>query len=336
LPLTPPTISVIIPAHNGEKYIVDTVTSILEQSLAPDEIIISDDGSDDKTVPLVQSLVDTSEIVKLVTTEPNGISNNYLNALKRATGDLIIVGDHDDWWKADKIKIIAEKFSQDASLALLSSDSEVVDQLLNPQGSTLRGGAAISTKLSKLCEENDFQQFLQGLRLDAHTLAFRACIKPLVFSEQFSSIDQFWFEDKVVFAAMAVGKLAYLAESLTLYRQHSSQHTGASGTSQKRYEDKNDRNRQAKLNLLLSLLKDDQLPQSILSASDRIDRAAMLEDYMTFIPTRKISDRDLATLKILISNLISGRYHQFTRRSLLSFAKDLFNFIRGHSASDSA
>ena len=328
MPLTSPSISVIIPTHNGEKFILETLSSILEQSWPPNEIIVSDDGSSDSTVALVESLEDqTSGVVRLVTTCTDGISNNYLNALKNTSCDLIIVGDHDDVWQPDKIQIIANEFTKDSALAILSSDSKVVDENLNPLGTTLRGGVAVSKKLSTLCLENDFQQFLKGLRLDAHTLAFRASLKQLVFSEPFSSIDQFWFENKIAIAGMATGKLIYLADELTLYRQHATQHIGATSRENNRNEDKTEQSRGANLKLLLSLLKDKHLPNRLLSAEETARRAEMLEDYLAFVRARDSTTKNFSQLSLLLNNFVHGRYRSFTRRSMLSFGKDMLRFF---------
>ena len=51
-------ISVCIATHNGEKYIKKQLESILSQLDFSDEIVISDDGSTDQTINLIQSLED--------------------------------------------------------------------------------------------------------------------------------------------------------------------------------------------------------------------------------------------------------------------------------------
>ncbi len=51
-------ISVCIPTYNGEKFILDQLRSILSQLGKDDEVIISDDGSTDNTIKVIQSLGD--------------------------------------------------------------------------------------------------------------------------------------------------------------------------------------------------------------------------------------------------------------------------------------
>ena len=52
-------ISVCIPTYNGEKYILEQIESILDQTHVVDEIIISDDSSEDGTIELIESLNDS-------------------------------------------------------------------------------------------------------------------------------------------------------------------------------------------------------------------------------------------------------------------------------------
>ena len=49
-------ISVAIATYNGEKYIYDQIQSILDQSLLPDEIVISDDNSSDSTIEILKKI----------------------------------------------------------------------------------------------------------------------------------------------------------------------------------------------------------------------------------------------------------------------------------------
>ncbi len=93
--LTSPLISVILPTYNGEKYIAETLESVLNQTHKNLEIIITDDCSKDKTVEIIKSYNDAR--IKLYENENNlGIANNTNKALSLATGEFIMMQDHDD------------------------------------------------------------------------------------------------------------------------------------------------------------------------------------------------------------------------------------------------
>ncbi len=88
-------VSVIMPTYNGEKYIAETLESILNQTYRDLEIIIVDDNSTDKTVEIIKSYND--ERIKLYFNEKNlGIGDNTNKALSLATGEFIMMQDHDD------------------------------------------------------------------------------------------------------------------------------------------------------------------------------------------------------------------------------------------------
>lgn len=323
-----PRISIIIPSYNGEKYISETIESILKQSVLPDEIIISDDLSEDKTVDVIHKFQHSKKPeISVVHSNQSGISNNYLNALFHATGDIIIVGDQDDIWLQHKIETIINVFIHHPDVMLASSDSEVVDDNLNSLNTTLRGGKNLSLKYAKLASRGNFREFLIGLHFDAHTLAFRKEIIPLIKHQSFQKVESFWFENKAVVASLALGKFWYLPDQLTLYRQHSNQHT-RKNIAKPNKSSSSRRNRTKELQLLLALLSDSKLAGRVISKNETHERVMLLTDYLQFIRDRTNITFDTSSLYHITRNLLKGRYANFTRRSLLSFSKDILQMIR--------
>lgn len=103
-------ISVCIATHNGEKYIHEQLSSILSQLSNNDEIIISDDGSQDNTISIIESFKD-SRIKVVLFQPPKGLKSfryatlNFENALRHAKGDYIFLSDQDDVWLENKVEI---------------------------------------------------------------------------------------------------------------------------------------------------------------------------------------------------------------------------------------
>lgn len=95
-----PEISVCIPTYNGENYIEECLLSIANQNTkAHIEVIISDDGSQDNTVPLIQQIASSCPKVKwalLKKKAPTGMGQNWNTALKTATAPLIKTIGQDD------------------------------------------------------------------------------------------------------------------------------------------------------------------------------------------------------------------------------------------------
>lgn len=89
-----PEISVVMPVHNGEKYIKEAVDSILSQTFHDFEFIIIDDGSTDRTAELLSSYND--ERIKIIKQKKSGISNALNSAISVARGRYIARMDADD------------------------------------------------------------------------------------------------------------------------------------------------------------------------------------------------------------------------------------------------
>ncbi len=108
-------ISVCMATYNGERFIKEQIDSILPQLGAGDELIISDDGSTDRTLEIIASYKD--ERIKVFHHEKNPVlskiktgrsfyyaTSNFENALKQAKDDYIFLSDQDDVWMADKVE----------------------------------------------------------------------------------------------------------------------------------------------------------------------------------------------------------------------------------------
>lgn len=107
-------VSVCMATYNGEKYIKEQVDSILAQLGPDDEIIVSDDGSKDKTIDILLSYND--DRIKIYKHTPvkkanrvgDIVSLNFENALSHAKGDYIFLSDQDDVWIDGKVSKMVE------------------------------------------------------------------------------------------------------------------------------------------------------------------------------------------------------------------------------------
>lgn len=117
-------ISVCMATYNGEKYIKEQLDSILSQIGENDKLIISDDSSTDNTVQIIKSFKDNR--IKIFENQKfKSPIFNFENALNNATGDIIVLSDQDDIWKANKIETI-KKYMHNYDLVL--SDADIIDE----------------------------------------------------------------------------------------------------------------------------------------------------------------------------------------------------------------
>ncbi|RMH61509.1 MAG: glycosyltransferase [Calditrichaeota bacterium] len=94
-------ISVVIPVFNREHYIERAILSVLNQSRAPQEIIVVDDGSTDNTPRILQKYNDR---LRIITQENKGVSAARNKGIEAASGTWISLLDSDDEWLPDKLK----------------------------------------------------------------------------------------------------------------------------------------------------------------------------------------------------------------------------------------
>ena len=96
-------ISVIIPIYNGGVYLLDSISSIINQSYKNLEIIIINDGSSDNSHEIIQNFKD-SRIV-YINQENQGLSSTLNTGIKIATGEFIARQDQDDISLPNRIEV---------------------------------------------------------------------------------------------------------------------------------------------------------------------------------------------------------------------------------------
>ncbi len=109
-------ISVIVPVYNGEKYLKEAIDSILDQSCKPFEIILIDDGSDDKTAEIAAGY--KSSLVYLYQKNA-GIAASRNLGISIAKGDYISFLDADDIWVRGKLQVEKEKLAADPAVDII-------------------------------------------------------------------------------------------------------------------------------------------------------------------------------------------------------------------------
>ena len=110
------TISIIIPAFNQEKYVVEAIQSVLEQTYSDWELIVVDDGSTDSTANVVQQFSDRR--IRYIHQTNRGLPGARNTGIANSTGEFIAFLDADDRYHPRKLEVQLNHLTQNPHVGL--------------------------------------------------------------------------------------------------------------------------------------------------------------------------------------------------------------------------
>lgn len=123
-------ISVALAAYNGEKYIEQQLESLRKQTLPPDEVVICDDCSSDRTVEICRRFIEKNSLSgwRVELNGKNvGYCRNFYSAVEKTQGDIIFLCDQDDIWDNNKLEVMAGIMEKNPKLEMLSCRYRLID-----------------------------------------------------------------------------------------------------------------------------------------------------------------------------------------------------------------
>lgn len=153
-------LSVVVPVHNGERYVKHCIESIQNQSLKGIQIIVVDDGSTDRTSELVQQYPD----VQLIHRAENGGTGSARNVgLDCAQGEYVAFLDVDDWLDSNAYLEMTKSLDNSiADVGVCNIYTEYGDyrrseiRYLYPHNNTITGNFA----LRLLCKVDAYDNYI--------------------------------------------------------------------------------------------------------------------------------------------------------------------------------
>lgn len=118
-------VSLAMSTYCGEKYIVEQLDSIKNQTYKIDEVIISDDCSTDSTVKIIEKYISDNNLDnwKLIKNNANkGWKKNFKEVIEKTTGDIVFLADQDDIWDTHKIDTMIKIMASDKDIELLACE----------------------------------------------------------------------------------------------------------------------------------------------------------------------------------------------------------------------
>lgn len=219
-----PSVSVAMATYNGGRFLAEQLESMTRQRVLPYELVVSDDGSTDDTVAVVERFARESPFpVHLEVNERRlGFADNFLRAAGRCAGEAIAFCDQDDVWLPDRIGRAAGALTADGVVLALHA-TRVVSEDLRPTGAVF---PAIDRDHVAPARTTDPWLLVWGMAMTfVRRLAeVPADRRPPSHEPGRSALNH---DEWIYLLARATGSIAFIAEPGGLYRQHGGNLEGA-------------------------------------------------------------------------------------------------------------
>ncbi len=218
-------LSVALCTFNGERYLPEQLASIREQTRLPDELVICDDASTDRTVAIARMFREQApfEVRIELNTRNVGTTLNFDKAIGLCSGEMVVLADQDDSWFPDKLLTLESTLEKNPEAGFVFSNAEVVDDGLKPLGYTLwealQFGAA---ERERFRGGQAFESLMKRYRVTGATMAFRSAYRDIILPIPRDCLHDAW----VALMISAVAPCALISRPLIRYRQHGLQQFG--------------------------------------------------------------------------------------------------------------
>jgi len=232
------TIAILLSTYNGEKYIIDQLKSLENQSYPYFDLHIRDDASSDDTLQLIENFKSESNMnITILPTKNNlGAKNNFEflleNSLQAKQYEYFMFCDQDDVWFNDKIIRSYEKIQQlenefsSMQPLLIYTNLQVVDETLHILGDSLWNDFHLDPK------KNALNFLAMQCNITGCTMMFNRKLAKLSLPFPTEAImHDYW----VGMVASSLGQLDYLDKATISYRQHGNNVSGGADKFNLRY-----------------------------------------------------------------------------------------------------
>jgi glycosyltransferase involved in cell wall biosynthesis len=217
-------VSVALCTYNGEQFLQAQLQSLLSQTRLPDELVVADDGSTDRTLEILRAFVAPFPVQIQVNEERLGPAQNFAAAMGRCTGSIICFCDQDDVWEPGKIEKMVRAFAGSPRPGFVFSDAQMCDDAGKSLGYRLWSSVGFTGRLRRQWDAGDaFGVLVRQNVVTGATLAMDARYRGLILP-----IASGWMHDGwIVLLLAAIVPAAAIDEPLIRYRQHATQSIGA-------------------------------------------------------------------------------------------------------------
>jgi glycosyltransferase involved in cell wall biosynthesis len=120
-------ISLLMSVYNGEKYLTESINSVLNQSFQEYEFIIVNDGSTDSSAEIIDEYQKKDKRIKVIHKKNTGLANSLNIGLKESCAEFIARIDDDDICESDRLEKQYAYIQNNPSIILLGSNAKFID-----------------------------------------------------------------------------------------------------------------------------------------------------------------------------------------------------------------
>lgn len=220
-------LSILLATYNGEKYIDEQISSLLNQTYQDFICLIHDDGSSDNTISICEKYEEKNPEKIRILKYPavGGAKENFLSLMEHVETDYVMLCDQDDVWLPDKLEKMISRAKCISGDFLVFCDLRIVDEKLNIVSDSFYRANHI--EIGKIDYKNALiKGFVPGCSMMMN--------KGLVLKAlRYQNVDAIKMHDWwiVLTALMTDAKFIFVDEPLVLYRQHPENTIGAKNLS---------------------------------------------------------------------------------------------------------
>lgn len=223
-----PLIDILMATYNGQRFVGEQIESIQGQTCADWRLLVSDDCSTDKTLDVVRRYAAADGRIQVVSqgVRHGGAKANFFSLMDKSTAPYVMFCDQDDVWLPRKVEKTFEAMrkiegSASADVPLLVfTDMKVVDGDLNVIAESFDRFSSIDPS------RNAFPHVVAQPIASGCTMMVNAAARDLALKAPDTS-DVILHDQWLTLLASAFGRIAYVDEPTSLYRQHGSNEIGA-------------------------------------------------------------------------------------------------------------
>lgn len=208
------TLSVAIATYNGARFLREQLDSIYRQTHLPDEVVVSDDGSTDGTLAILEEYKQRYGLKYSVNQGKHGVNANFFRVISQCTSDYIQICDQDDIWLENKLQIHYDTLNQ------MSQD---VPSLVSSWMGHINADGELMAPLKSISSTSDWRDTLMTTsRGQGCTMMFNGALSNKVLDVYYSNplADTICYDVLIGFTAAIFGVKNNLGTPLMLYRHH--------------------------------------------------------------------------------------------------------------------